>query len=191
MLLDTCRIQNPDIPRGSGRDARRRGGAEPSRTGPQQNCSPRKQASLVPSNASNKRHLNISPEATSEILCKPNALIKYAVDNRFIRNKSARPRALFVLGCSQVDRRLLISVNPFFLQRMPGNINQSNPKPGHTTGRSSRGGARRNGEGGRGWVGRDAVESIRPGDNPPSCSPANRRHCPGRLFGSTNKRNPM
>ena len=44
---------------------------------------------------------------------------------------------------------------------------------------------RRGGEG-RGWVGRDAVGSIRPGDNPPSCHPANREHCPGRLFGSTN-----
>ena len=41
----------------------------------------------------------------------------------------------------------------------------SNPKPGHTTGRSGRGGAWRGGEGGRGWVGRDAVGSIRPGDN--------------------------
>ena len=41
----------------------------------------------------------------------------------------------------------------------------------------------------RGWLGRDAVGSIR--ENPPSCPPANRRHCPGRLFGSANKRNPM
>ena len=43
---------------------------------------------------------------------------------------------------------------------------------------------------GRGWVGRDAV-SIRPGDYPPSFPPANRRHCPGRLFESTDQRNPM
>ena len=71
------------------------------------------------------------------------------------------------------------------------NPDLSNPKPGHTTGRSGRVGARRGGEGGRGWVGRDAVGSIRPGDNPPSCPPANRGHCPGRLFGSTDKRNPM
>ena len=67
----------------------------------------------------------------------------------------------------------------------------SNPKPGHTTGRSGRGGARRGGEGERGWVGREGVGSIWKGDNPPSCLPANRRRCPGRLFGSTNKRNPM
>ena len=67
----------------------------------------------------------------------------------------------------------------------------SNPKHGHTTRRSGRGGARRGGEGERGWVGRDAVESIRPADHPPSCSAANRRHCPGRVFGSMNKQNPM
>ena len=67
----------------------------------------------------------------------------------------------------------------------------SNPKPRHTTGRSGRGVARRGGEGERGWVERDAVGSIRLGNNPPSCAPATRRHCPGRLFGSTNKRNPM
>ena len=44
----------------------------------------------------------------------------------------------------------------------------SNPKPGHTTGRSGRGGARRGGEGRRGWVGRDAVGSIQPGILPSS-----------------------
>ena len=62
----------------------------------------------------------------------------------------------------------------------------SNPKPGHTTGLSGRGGARRGGGAGWGWVGRDAVGSTWPGDNPPSCPPANREHCPERLFGSTN-----
>ena len=36
----------------------------------------------------------------------------------------------------------------------------SNPKPGHTTGRSGRVGAQRGGEGGQGCVERDAVESI-------------------------------
>ena len=69
--------------------------------------------------------------------------------------------------------------------------NQSNPKPGHTTGRSNRSGARRGGEVGRGWLGQDAVESIWPGDYPPSFPTANRRHCPGRFFESTNKRNPI
>ena len=62
----------------------------------------------------------------------------------------------------------------------------SNPKPGHTTGRPGRGGARRGSRAERGRVERDAVGSIRPGDNPPSCSPANREHCPERIFGSTN-----
>ena len=36
-----------------------------------------------------------------------------------------------------------------------------------------------------------AVGTIRPGDNPPPCPPANRRHCPERLFGRTNKLNPF
>ena len=53
-----------------------------------------------------------------------------------------------------------------------------NPKPGHTMGRSGRGGARRGGGAGRGWLGLGAVGSIRPGDNPPSCHPANRELCP-------------
>ena len=55
----------------SGRSARRGGGAGSGLTGCQQNCSPRKQASLAPSKAS-KTRLLVSPEArTSEILCKP------------------------------------------------------------------------------------------------------------------------
>ena len=61
----------------------------------------------------------------------------------------------------------------------------SNPKPGHTSGPSGRGAARRGGKEGRGWVERHAVGSIRPRNNPPSCTPANRSHCPGRLFGKT------
>ena len=56
----------------SGRGARRGGGAGSGRTGCQQNCSPRGQASLAPSKASKKRFLDVSPEArTSEIPCKP------------------------------------------------------------------------------------------------------------------------
>ena len=67
---------------GSGRGARRGGGAGPGRTGRRQNSSPRRQASLVPSKASKTRLLNVSPEArTSEILCKPNGGTKSAVDN--------------------------------------------------------------------------------------------------------------
>ena len=57
---------------GSGRGARRGGGAGSGRTGCQQNCSPWGHASVVSSKASKTRRLNVSPEArTSEILCKP------------------------------------------------------------------------------------------------------------------------
>ena len=75
---------------GSGRGARRGGGAGSGRIACQQNCSPRKQASLVHSKASKTSRLNVSPEArTSEIPCKPNAGTKSAVDERFIRGLSA------------------------------------------------------------------------------------------------------
>ena len=57
---------------GSGRGAWRSGGAGSGRTGCQQNCPPRRQASPVPPKASKTRRLNISPETrTSEIPCKP------------------------------------------------------------------------------------------------------------------------
>ena len=57
---------------GSGRGARRGGGAGLGRTGRRQNSTPRRQASLVPPKASKTRLLNVSPEArTSEILFKP------------------------------------------------------------------------------------------------------------------------
>ena len=72
---------------------------------------------------------------------------------------------------------------------MPELIYLSNPKPGHTTGRSVE--AARGGEEGRVWGEQDAVGSIWPGDNPPACPPADRKHRPGCFFGSTNERNPM
>ena len=57
---------------GSGRSARRSGRERSGKIGCQQNYSPRKQKSTVPSKASKKCRLNVSPEArTSEILCKP------------------------------------------------------------------------------------------------------------------------
>ena len=62
--FNTCRIQNLSNPKpghttgASGRSARRGGGAGSGRTGCQQNCSPRKQASLVPSKASKTRLLS-------------------------------------------------------------------------------------------------------------------------------------
>ena len=96
----SCRIQNLDIPRvGSGRGARRGGRAGSGRIRRQQNCSPRKQRILITSKASKKRRLNVSLEArASEILCKPNAGAKSAVDNRFIRGLFAGSRALFLPG---------------------------------------------------------------------------------------------
>ena len=63
-------------------------------------------------------------------------------------------------------------------------LKKSNPKPGHTTGRSGRGGARQGGGAWRDYVGRDAVGTIRTGDKPLSCSPAYRKHCPERRLGN-------
>ena len=79
----------------SGRSARRGGGVGSGRTGCQQNCSPRKQASLVPPKASKTRFL-VSPEArTSEILCKP-----MEEQNPWLnRGLTAGREALFVPGC--------------------------------------------------------------------------------------------
>ena len=51
----------------------------------------------------------------------------------------------------------------------------SSPDPGHTTGRSGRGGTRRDGGAGRVRVGRDADESVRPGKNRASCRLGHRR----------------
>ena len=70
---------------GSGRGARRGGGAGPGRMGRRQNSSPSRQASLEPPKASKTRLLNVSPEArTSEFLCKPKVRTKSPVDNRFV-----------------------------------------------------------------------------------------------------------
>ena len=79
---------------GSRRGARRGGGAGSGRTGCQQNCSPRRQGTLVLSMASKTRRLNDSPEArTSEIPCKPNAGTKSAVDKRFISGAASALRS--------------------------------------------------------------------------------------------------
>ena len=86
----------------SGRGARRGGRAESGRIGCQQNCSFRKQGCRVPSKASKKRRLNVSPETRkSEILCKPSAGTKSSVDSRFILGlfavyKRDRERSLFL-----------------------------------------------------------------------------------------------
>ena len=49
--------------------------------------------------------------------------------------------------------------------------NQSNAKPGHTTGGSGRGGTQRGSGAELGRAERDAHGSVRPGDNRPSCPP--------------------
>ena len=99
---------------GSGRGARRGGGAGSGRTVCQQSCSPRRQGSLVPCKESKTRRLKVFLEArTSEIPCTPNAVTKSSVDNRFIRGLSAGREALFV-RCRPVERRIFVSVNPFY-----------------------------------------------------------------------------
>ena len=89
---------------GSGRGARRSRRAGSGKIGCQQNYSPRKQRSTVPSKASKKRRFNVSPEArTNEILCKPNTATKPAVNMRLITGLSAGREALFVPGCRPVE----------------------------------------------------------------------------------------
>ena len=95
---------------GSGRGARRGGGAGSGRIGCQQNCPPRRRASLAPPKASKTRRLNIPPEArTSEILFKPMG----EQNPRLTRGLSPGRGALFLPGCWTVDRRLFVSANPF------------------------------------------------------------------------------
>ena len=43
----------------------------------------------------------------------------------------------------------------------------------------------------QGCVALDAVASIQAGEEPPSGHQAIRKNCPGRIFGSTNKCNPI
>ena len=66
----------------------------------------------------------------------------------------------------------------------------SSPKPGHTTGGSGRGGAQRGGRGGAGRAGTPAGQ-IAQETTVPLAHQGIEDNCPGRLFGSTNKRNPM
>ena len=90
ICVNTCRVQNPDIPRAD-RVGAHGGAAERARAGLGANRTVRPEnKALVPSKASNTRRLNVPPEArTSEILCKSNAGSKSAVDNRFITGLSA------------------------------------------------------------------------------------------------------
>ena len=78
-------------------------------------------------------------------------------------------RSLFLAADQWTDAYLsLQSLQTFFMQGMSvtnciksANVDRirylPNPKPGHTTGRSGRGGAWRRGGAGRSWIGRDAV----------------------------------
>ena len=108
---------------------------------------------------------------------------------------SPRREALFVPGCWPVYRRLFVSVNSFHARHVreckpteeqnqrsipldPRLISGLSPGPQALFLPGCRGGARRGGRAGRGWVGRDAFGSIWPGDYPPSSPPANREHCP-------------
>ena len=167
--------------------ARRGGGAGLGRTGRRQNSSPRRQASLLPSKASETRRLKVSPEErTSEILCKPMEEHNDRLTSglrpvyvRFItRTKSALCSWLLTSGPSP-----LCLCKPFSYKACPRKFKY--PKPGHTTGRSGQGGARRGGGEGRGVAGRDADELVCRGNNCPSCSPEDRR----QLFRTTFRKN--
>ena len=114
----TCRVQNPDKPR-AGRVGAHGGVA--GRTGCQQNCSPRGQASPVPPKASETRRLNVSPEArTSEILCKP----MEEQNPRLTRGSSAvyrrdERRSLFLAAYQWTDGFLFLQ--NLFMQGMSRN----------------------------------------------------------------------
>ena len=116
------------------------GRAGSGKIGCQQNYSPTKQKSTVPSKASKKPRFIVSPEArTSKILCKPTE----DPNQRLTSDLPAvyqldEKRALF-LAAEQWNEAFLTLLT-LFLQGMSRNL--SNPKTGHTTGRSGRGGAR-------------------------------------------------
>ena len=92
---------------GSGRTAGRRGGAgqDADRT-----VRPGDKRPAYPPRHRKTNVLNVSPEArTSEILCKP----MEEHNDRLTSGLSAGREALFIPGCSPVDRCLFVSVNPF------------------------------------------------------------------------------
>ena len=68
-------------------------------------------------------------------------------------------------------------------------IHLSSPKPGHTTGGSGQGGARREGGAGRDRAGRDADKSVRQGSTVLHTPQGIEQTCPERLLRITNKRN--
>ena len=101
---------------GSRRGARRRCGADSSRTVCQQNCLPRERSIFALYKASKTCRLNVPPEArTSEILCKPmgeqNPRLTTgasAVYPRFI----TETRSALCSGFRPVERRFFVFVNP-------------------------------------------------------------------------------
>ena len=122
---------------GSGRGARRGGGAVLGRTGCQQNGSPRRQASPVLSKASQTRRLNDPPEArTSEILFKP-----MGEQNPWLTTSSSAVYPRFISGTASALRSwLLTSVpspiclcKPFSCKACPGNVNHWANRWGNTT----------------------------------------------------------
>ena len=105
---------------GTVRSARRSGRARSRKIGCQQNYSPRKQKSTVPSKASKKRRFNVSPEArTSEILCKPtgeqNQWLTSGLPAVYQRDEK---RALFLAAEQWNDA--LLSLYAFSCKACPG-----------------------------------------------------------------------
>ena len=156
----TYRVQNlnPNIPRAARIEAARGGGgAGPGRTGPRQNASLRRRASLVPSKASKTHFPNVSPEArTSATLCKP-----VGAGPRHDRTPTER------FAQRTIVRRTAQGIQNTCPERFPTcRVHLSSSKPGHTTGESSRG-ARRGGGAGSGRTGRRQNSSPRRPSYPP------------------------
>ena len=83
----------------------------------------------------------------------------------------------------------IISVNLFHARHVRKH-DLSSAKPGHITGRSRWGGARRDGEAGREQTGRVGDGSGRPGDNCPSYLPDDRRQRSRECFWKHEQREP-
>ena len=175
----------------SGRSARGRVLAGSGEIGCQQNYSPQKRMTTVPSKASKERRKNDPKEAqTSGILFKPTEELNHLLTGGFFSVydwcitalSAGRERALFPAAdhwtdafcCCKPFHARLVREHAKSIQTDGKTTHLSNPKPGHTMGRKGRGGAQRRRGAGRGSVGRDAVGSIQPGKNAPISPPANR-----------------
>ena len=98
----------------------------------------------------------------------------------------AKPSVAFQLVCKpqQALRSWTPTSSRRILQRHVREYHTclSNPKSGHTTGKSSRGGAKRGGDAGRDRARPDADGSVRQGHNRPSCPPGHRRQLSRTFF---------